>query len=246
MKAQLARHSASRGFQTRSAINTGLPALSCALLLACAATPTPPSAPPVADERNITTAVFVCDAPDGTLTFTTKALAGELAVWLPMAFQRPYLVLQQTRAASGVRYAADGVVVWQHGDEAMLEMDSLRYSGCRRDPRASIWEHAKLEGVDFRGTGNEPGWVLEIRDKNRIDLRYNYGSSRIQAVADHVVDDQVARRTTYAVIASEPPRLAIEITAESCSDDMSGEQFPASVVVRIGDRVLRGCGRPLH
>lgn len=219
-----------------------LAALSCASLLACS---TAPTVPPVADERPMTTAVFVCDAPDGTLTFTTKALAAELAVWLPLEFERPYLVLQQTRAASGARYEADGVVVWQHGDEAMLEIDDQRFSGCRRDPRASIWEHAKLEGVDFRATGNEPGWVLEIRDKNRIDLRYDYGSSRIQAVADRIVDDQPAHRTTYSVTASEPP-LAIEITAEGCSDDMSGEPFSASVVVRIGDRILRGCGRPLH
>ncbi len=38
------------------------------------------------------------------------------------------------------------------------------YLDCTYDRRASIWEHAKLSGVDFRAVGNEPGWVLEVRE----------------------------------------------------------------------------------
>lgn len=127
----------------------------------------------------------------------------------------------------------------------MLEVDGERFSGCQRNPRASIWEHAKLSGVDFRGTGNEPGWVLEISERSRIDLSYDYGASRIQAKASEPVDDQQARRSTWeAVVDGES--LKIEISAVACIDSMSGEQFASTVLIYLGDRELKGCGRPLH
>ena len=34
--------------------------------------------------------------------------------------------------------------------------------------RAAIWAQAKLDGVDFRATGNEPGWKLEITEGRQI------------------------------------------------------------------------------
>jgi putative lipoprotein len=162
-----------------------------------------------------------------------------------MKFERPYVALPQTPAASGSRYEAAGVVVWLHGEEAMLEVDGERFSGCRRDPRASIWEHAKLSGVDFRATGNEPGWVLEISERTRIDLSYDYGASRIQANAAEPVDDQQAMRTTWEASVDDL-QLRLEISAVACTDSMSGEQFESTVVIYLGDRQLNGCGRPLH
>lgn len=127
----------------------------------------------------------------------------------------------------------------------MLEVDGERFSGCRRDPHASIWEHAKLSGVDFRATGNEPGWVLEISERTRIDLTYDYGASRIQANASEPVDDQQAMRTTWEAIADDE-LLKLEISAVACADSMSGEQFESTVVIHLGDRQLKGCGRALH
>jgi uncharacterized membrane protein/membrane-bound inhibitor of C-type lysozyme len=195
------------------------------------------------------TAVFECAADDAPFAFTTRTIAQGLALWLPLEFERPYLALEQTPAASGARFegkgAGHGVVVWLHGEEAMLEVDGERFSGCRRDPRASIWEHAKLSGVDFRGTGNEPGWILEISERTWIDLSYDYGASRIQAKASEPVDDHEAMRTTWEAVIDGVP-LKLEISAVACTDSMTGEPFESTVVIYLGDRELRGCGRPLH
>ena len=59
----------------------------------------------------------------------------------------------------------------------MLEVDGETIRGCTEDRYESIWEDAKLSGVDFRAVGNEPGWVLEIRDSESIRFEYDYGQS---------------------------------------------------------------------
>lgn len=197
------------------------------------------------DPAPAVTAVFDCGAGDTSFAFTTRTATEGLALWLPLEFERPYLVLPQTPAASGSRYEGDGVVVWLHGEDAMLEVDGERFSGCRHDRQASIWEHAKLNGVDFRATGNEPGWVLEISERTRIDLSYDYGASRIQAISSEPVSDQQAMRTTWVANANGQ-LLKIEISAAACTDSMSGERFDSTVVIYLGDRELKGCGRPLH
>jgi putative lipoprotein len=229
-------------------VKSGLLFLAVASLLltvACDGESETATAPAESETPPAITAVFECDVDDAPFAFTTRTIAQGVALWLPLKFERPYLALPQTPAASGSRYEGDGVVVWLHGEEAMLEVDGERFSGCRRNPQASIWEHAKLSGVDFRATGNEPGWVLEISEGTRIDLSYDYGVSRIRVNASEPVDDQQAMRTTWEAIVDGEP-LKLEISAVGCTDSMSGEQFESTVVIYLGDRELKGCGRPLH
>ena len=229
-------------------MKSGLLSLAAALLLfiaGCSGESETETAADKSERLPAVTAVFECDIGDAPFAFITRTIAQGLAVWLPAKFERPYLALQQTPAASGSRYEGDGVVVWLYGEEAMLEVDGERLGGCRRDPHASIWEHAKLSGVDFRATGNEPGWVLEISERTRIDLSYDYGASRIQVNASEPVDDQQARRTTWEANA-DGELMKLEISAVACADSMSGEQFESTVVIYLGDRQLKGCGRPLH
>ena len=229
-------------------MKSGLLSLAAASLLftaSCGGEPETAVATDKSETPPAITAVFECAADDAAFAFTTRTIAQGLALWLPLKFERPYLALEQTPAASGARFEREGVVVWLHGEEAMLEVDGERFSGCRRNPQASIWEHAKLSGVDFRGTGNEPGWVLEISERTRIDLSYDYGASRIQANASEPVDDRQAMRTTWEANVDGLP-LKLEISAVACADSMSGEQFESTVVIYLGDRELKGCGRPLH
>ncbi len=220
-------------------------AASLVLIAACegesdttAATDPVATSPPV-------TAVFECEASGDAFAFTTRTTAEGLALWLPPSFEHPYLAMKQTPAASGSRYESEGVVVWLQGEEAMLEVAGDRFSGCRRDPKASIWEHAKLGGADFRATGNEPGWVIEIRERTIIDLSYDYGASRIRVEASEPVNDQQAMRTTWEASVDGQP-LKVEISALACTDTMSGDQFESTVVIYLGERKLTGCGRPLH
>ncbi len=119
------------------------------------------------------------------------------------------------------------------------------YLNCEHDRRASIWEHAKLSGVDFRAVGNEPGWVLEIREGNRLSLSYDYGQSNLEADISVSRSDAATRSTRYVGYAGER-RIEVLLVGESCPDTMVDETYPTRVEVTFDDRRLTGCGRPLH
>ena len=116
---------------------------------------------------------------------------------------------------------------------------------CEHDRRASIWEHAKLNGVDFRAVGNEPGWVLEVREGVRLDLRYDYGQSTLSVPITETRSEAEARTTTFTGTA-DGRTLVVTLSGEGCSDSMSDETFPTRVEVAFDERTLTGCGRPLH
>lgn len=70
--------------------------------------------------------VFDCSG----LEVMVRYESGEVAIWLPGR----YTVLSQVRTASGVRYEGDGILFWNKGDEALLEVDGVRYQNCKRRP----------------------------------------------------------------------------------------------------------------
>lgn len=201
--------------------------------------------PPMMPQTPAQTVVYECQSNAGEFTFTTRTGPGELAVWLPRRFGRPYLVLGQVRAASGSRYEGDGVVVWSKGEEALLEVDGETIRGCTEDRYASIWEHAKLSGVDFRAVGNEPGWILEIRNSDTIRFEYDYGQSEVSVKTPEPLNDPANLRGVWATD-SEAGELEVIVDGTGCKDTMSDHTFESRVTVRLGDREFYGCGRALH
>jgi putative lipoprotein len=193
-----------------------------------------------------TTAVFDCSDPaGGDFDFVMRTGPGEIAVWLPLRFDRPYLVLGQVRAASGARYEGDSVTVWTHADDALLIVDGEQFGGCALNRARSIWEHAKLSGVDFRAVGNEPGWHLEIRNGDRLHFVYDYGQSEVIAPAPDPLVEAGSRQATYD-IQTDTYMLTVRIHGSECIDSMSGETFESSVVVDLDGKTFQGCGRALH
>lgn len=189
--------------------------------------------------------VFVCESEKLSFSFTIEPMAGEAALWLPAELGGGYFSLPHVPAASGAKYEGEGIVVWLKGDEAMLEFHGTHYTGCRRDPYRSIWEGAKLSGVDYRAVGNEPGWHLEIRNDETIMFVYNYGDSTVVVPAPAPDVDQDNRTSTYNA-KSDVHELTVIIKGESCSDTMSDESFEGSVTVILDGRTFNGCGRALH
>jgi uncharacterized membrane protein len=195
--------------------------------------------------RHEVTSVFDCAVDNEAITFVVRTIGADLALWLPPDFDQPYLVLEQVPAASGARYETGDVTVWLHGQEAILTVAGNSYKSCQRDAYASVWEHAKLDGVDFRATGNEPGWILEIRNRSSLLLDYDYGDSRIETEMSEAVEDH-ARQSTYYSADAKGQTVTIEISATECTDSMSGFEFESTVTVNIGERSLHGCGRALQ
>ncbi len=87
--------------------------------------------------------------------------------------------LPRVASTSGTNYASGGITFWSKGDVATIETDSISRINCNNNRARAIWEHAKLNGVDFRATGNEPGWYLEISNREEILLVTDYGQRNI-------------------------------------------------------------------
>jgi len=174
--------------------------------------------------------------------FQIELLAGaqEAILRLPAALRPAEVALARVRAASGARYRGDDVEVWTKGAEASLAVDGRRLGTCRLN---RPWTRARDAGVDFRAVGNEPGWHLNLREGERIELVYDYGAERFRAPAPAPVREGGA--LAYHV-ATRRHALALRITARECTDSMSGTRFAHTVQLRIDDALLRGCGRWLR
>ena len=180
------------------------------------------------------TFVFVCEDQSSHVLRTI-----ENGAWLfsPEGTRKLPLV----RSASGAKYS-DGVsVVWTRGEEALIGEVGGKLQTCHNDRRAAIWEHAKLNGADFRAIGNEPGWNLEIYEMSRVVLVTDYGAARVEVALPESVTDNEARSTRW-----DAGELTLELIGDPCSDSMSGEAFETTVVVTWRGKTLRGCGRALH
>jgi len=186
----------------------------------------------------VQTFVFECT---GNFSFVVRAEHDR--AWLFQADST--LDLPQTASTSGVRYASATHELKLHDNEASLVTDKGRYDGCRNNHARAIWEHAKLNGVDFRATGNEPGWYLEISDRTDILLVTDYGQSRRHFASATLRSDPLNQKTVYNA-RNDEDTVEITITGDPCHDSMSGEAFSAMVSVRLNDARYQGCGKALH
>ena len=181
------------------------------------------------------TLVYECTGMD----FIARVGPGEMALWV----EDRYLILSRVRSASGSRYQEGDVVFWQKGEEALLELGSRRYRDCRLNHARAPWEDARRRGVDFRATGNEPAWYLELQQGRHLLFVGNYGSERVLLPAPEA---ERAGPTRVYHATSEAHDLRLEITDEPCVDSMQGDSFPAQVLVHLDGRTYWGCGRELE
>jgi uncharacterized membrane protein len=107
--------------------------------------------------------------------------------------------------------------------------------------KSNVWHKAKLRGVAFRAIGQEPGWLLEIKNSEEILIVTNYGQDRKVLPYVDPREDKAARKTVFEVDAN----ASVLIEGKPCSDSMSGEHFDTTVTVILGKQVFKGCGRAL-
>ena len=180
------------------------------------------------------TYVLVCD---DNSRFTVRATESE--AWL--FHSTGTLNLMSVAAAQQSEYANDQYRLSISGENAEFATIGAETVECLNDRRSAIWEHAKLNGADFRAVGNEPGWNLEIQEGSRIVLVADYGASRTEVALPEPIENSIARTTRW-----DTAEFTLEVSGNRCTDSMSGESFESTVVVTWGETVLRGCGRALH
>lgn len=103
------------------------------------------------------------------------------------------------------------------------------------------WGEARAGGVDFRGVGQEPGWMIDIYTQDRIVLLLDYGETL--AAFPLTAPTYPAEGATRYDTQADGKTLSVTIRRAPCQDSMSGESFPATVEVNIDGRSLNGCGR---
>ncbi len=188
------------------------------------------------------TFVYECD----DYSFTARIEGQQAWLFLPgKTINLPHVV-----SASGAKYSDGETVFWNKGKEALLilginSLDSMKQRNCINNRKKAIWEHAKLNGVDFRAIGNEPGWHLEISQGRQIVLVTDYGENRFIFSTPEPETDSQARQTSYKA-SQDGNQLLITIEGRSCHDTMSGDGYASRVKVTINKKSYQGCGAALH
>ena len=154
------------------------------------------------------------------------------------------VALLHVPTGSGARYERDDITLWTKGEEALLQHGDAADRECVNNRRSAIWEHAKLNGADFRAVGNEPGWHLVIYP-DRIVLVADYGAATYEFDTPEPTTDPTIAQTTYQT-SNDSHSLTVVLQGGGCTDTMSGEEFEVTVTVTLDDNTYRGCGRPLH
>ena len=186
----------------------------------------------------LTTHAYTCSGD--SFVVATLEPDGGLYIFLPLDGHR----LEPVRSASGARYQAGDIAFWMKGEEARLEIAG-RSQPCVEDRGATLWEDAKLRGMDFRAVGNEPGWVLEI-GLDRLVLVAYYGELLVTFPDPERIDVNDPPSTTYRAEA-EGHHIEIRLTPGPCYDSMAdAPAYGATVVIDLDGRRLWGCGSALH
>lgn len=105
------------------------------------------------------------------------------------------------------------------------------------------WTEARERGINLRALGQEPGWILEIDRDGDLVLDYDYGRHRLGVPTP--APAPAADGSAYRAATDRGP-LEVQIQDTPCRDIMSGARFPLTVEVRLGERLLRGCGARLR
>lgn len=203
------------------------------LLLFLTACASAPSVSPVSQ-----TYVYDCE---GGYRFSARAEGERLWLFLPAGTRQ--LLLQSNRR--GLKYSGEGAQFLTNGTESELILDNQQSRVCRNDRAAALWEEAKFRGVDFRATGNTPGWYLEL-DPEKIIYAGNYGKQLLTfPYTRPEIDDRTAQ-SKYLASDDKGHRLTIVLQPGYCYDSITGDKFETRVILDLDGRKLYGCGTALH
>ncbi len=196
------------------------------------------------DQSEATTFVYRCTALEQTIVVTLNGNGGHL-----FSRQGSQALRQEqgTVAYVGddVYYLPDQPLDIAPGQTAEITIKGKKMTGCRNNPRAAVWEGAKLRGVSYRAIGQEPPWVLEIDRDDGFLLVTQYGEKKQQFPYVEPVTD-VTQRTSRYTSEANGESITITIHGGQCEDSMSGEEFSSEVEISWREQTLRGCGRALH
>jgi putative lipoprotein len=175
---------------------------------------------------------------DGDLTLNVRNLFREDAVTI--ALHEGERKLPLVVSASGAKYADDTITFWTKGNEATFEREGSPAVNCREVGAKSLLADARVRGVAYRGTGNEPGWMVEIGPAKRLLFVTNFGEQRHE-FGDASTPGADSSGVTVFTARHGNEEIKVTVAREACIDDMSGAEFDHRMVVEFAGQSLRGC-----
>ncbi len=200
------------------------------------------ASPPAASPAPLRAHAFDC-AGGPSFVVAQGAGGAEASEAIDLVMSGRHHRLARRPTASGIRYAGSGVSVWNKGREAILDLDGRVYRCGENRPR-SIREDARARGVEFRASGNEPGWTWELLP-DRMVFVGGYGTLAVATPRASQRTGPTPGETVHAAI-TEAHRLTVRIRDTTCVDSMSGEHYDAAVDVELDGQAYRGCGDALR
>lgn len=222
----------------RAAEEAAAPAVAEPPAAVAPATDVPATSPPadVAPPEGVLRA-YVWDC-DGGLTLYMKNLYREDAITLDL-HEGPRK-LPQVVSASGARYSDGSITFWTKGSTATFERAGSAPVECRELRARSLLADARERGVRYRGTGNEPGWLVEIGPGTRLTYVAMFGEERHEFATVTERDGAETGVRVYIADTDKGP-FKVTVSREICLDDMSGDEFDHRMIVEWGEETRRGC-----
>lgn len=107
-----------------------------------------------------------------------------------------------------------------------------------------VWKEAKEEGVQFRAVGNEPDWLVEIRNDERIKFVNDTGRLEIKAPVDDLWLGPAGEDKIYYV-ENDVIQFQVIIMKKGYQDPLNGKKFPYQVRIVFPNKSYVGGGRLL-
>ncbi len=146
---------------------------------------------------------------------------------------------------SGPRYQSKEVLFRHKNGRAWLELAGTPYQYCRNNPQRAAREHARLNGVDFRATGNAPDWTLEIKLGGDMKLVTGTDKTVYHFVTPEPLVIESEHKTLYSA-RNKHHQVVVELAGTPCHDANTGEVHEITVNISLDERRLKGCGGALH
>lgn len=187
---------------------------------------------------------YHCDGADAAIVVT---LSGDHGHLFSKQASQPVQRDSESGAFVGadVYYLPDRPPDLAPGQGARITIMGKELGHCKNDPRAAVWEAAKLRGVSYRAVGQEPPWILDIHRANGFLLSTGYEGNEARFPYTEPESNGAERSARYRS-ELDGEQISITIRGEPCHDSMSGEAFSSRVEVEWRGQTLRGCGRALH
>jgi membrane-bound inhibitor of C-type lysozyme len=190
------------------------------------------------------TSVYDCVARERPFSIVTQTADSALHIFIPEPFAARTMLLERVEAASGEKYEGEGVTAWTKGDEAMFLIDTVKVSECDNNAEAALWEAAKLGGADFRGFGDDPNWVLEIREREQLKLTVGQ-AALVEAIAIDIANKQESLETVFQASTDEGD-LTVTLSGKICLVGSDTTRYATTVLIDYMDKRYSGCGKALH